>query len=628
MAFYDRERERRRHQREQYEQEQTKQGNAAADAWGVHAVTEPVSDQPDDDFYLESGEEDFDLDNSDEYDLDWDPCSDRPKKKVKRDQNGDLIKPFCMRDFAASSADVLFFAGDDLDDLHAFGEILELGSINNRSGQLGLGGVTASARRDVLDIYVTLDKEGEMCWLKGANIPVMGEPGFPRAPHVIVSMRDCYKLEYDVTNDKGLGLGHVRKNTVSHEHPRVFQYITKRRDNGTRKDDFVDSHDAGNDAVATLMSFLCCVLKANGADWTTKPLGPSTRPWRIFALDCEGSGARSMTRQFGFAELRSWDVKPGSSFHSWLDAVKVTSLMNAPVQNNLSPYCRPGKPIFVQTHASIGIGVASSKPDLKTIKPALPLRIPATPPSVPTTPVEAPTSVTVADGVMTSSQSIATGVATKHARSPSPVDEEANKVRKVEHDQQDTIMHDASEITSTESTQSNIFRGLFPKYLDKVYRDTLATICPDSLAGNHCRSQIFKNGLAVTPPCTMAHVCPVFQQHVKDAASSACDREHAHTQEGFYGEVLHITPSCKSLSKEDGRPCSVSSCRFGHDEPSARKDGFVRLKVVGVNAEIVFARYKLEERKRSLDKVEERLARDPNNTGLSTKRDKLRQSFN
>ncbi|KAH7084342.1 hypothetical protein FB567DRAFT_550354 [Paraphoma chrysanthemicola] len=145
-----------------------------------------------------------------------------------------------------------------------------------------------------------------MCWIEDMNIPIMGQPGFPRPPHVLASLRACYKKAFDFVESTGLGLGYILKQVVGDLYPARFRYYEKKEDPGTLKVEFEESHDAGNDVVATLMSFIGCILKGNNVSWNGAPPRPTLeQPWRIFVLDCdcEGASDNHTTRQMTLQSL-------------------------------------------------------------------------------------------------------------------------------------------------------------------------------------------------------------------------------------------------------------------------------------------------------------------------------------
>jgi len=189
-------------------------------------------------------------------------------------------------------------------------------------------------------IFVALDQEGEMNWLSSEEIPIIGEDGFPDDVHVFVSMRDVYMEAKNIPTANGLGLGRIIKDVVGKKYPAGqrnswpkvvpdssgrdktiapdrFEYYDKKRRSGTLKTEFRDSHDACNDAAGTLFSLVGSVLFASGAEWEDSPLSFPV-PWRLIALDCEGSGD-GHTRQLGFAQLRSGDLRRDKGCRTFID---------------------------------------------------------------------------------------------------------------------------------------------------------------------------------------------------------------------------------------------------------------------------------------------------------------------
>jgi hypothetical protein len=56
----------------------------------------------------------------------------------------------------------------------------------------------ASQRQDppppsVINVFVTLEDDGEMEWLTREGIPNLGQPGFLYEPHILVSLKGVYK---------------------------------------------------------------------------------------------------------------------------------------------------------------------------------------------------------------------------------------------------------------------------------------------------------------------------------------------------------------------------------------------------------------------------------------------------
>jgi hypothetical protein len=214
---------------------------------------------------------------------------------------------------------------------------------------------------EVVSIYVALDKSAEMDWLKLEGIPIIGDKEFLSEPHVLVSLRDVYKTAWNIPDDVGLGLARILHDTIKKEktckcqpttrcehdttanyyetcrnhkdkevkdpfgNKRViardrFKLYQSRNSNGNPKWKFENSHDACNDAVATLISLLGAIVAHIKKQWTSRSLRYPIR-WPILALDCEGNG-KGRTRQYGFAELRSEDVQNDTSFQAWMKRVQ------------------------------------------------------------------------------------------------------------------------------------------------------------------------------------------------------------------------------------------------------------------------------------------------------------------
>ncbi|EDU42747.1 hypothetical protein PTRG_09696 [Pyrenophora tritici-repentis Pt-1C-BFP] len=106
----------------------------------------------------------------------------------------------------------------------------------------------------------------------------------------------------------------------------------------TGKQEFFGAHDAVNDAVATLLGSIGCVIDyASRSGVTDKNNSPTSWdstphtfafPWHIIFLDCKGANLPDVTRSFGFAHLSSADVR-NVPYKSWYLHIKTGEVINA-----------------------------------------------------------------------------------------------------------------------------------------------------------------------------------------------------------------------------------------------------------------------------------------------------------
>ncbi|KAI2488209.1 hypothetical protein Ptr902_02342 [Pyrenophora tritici-repentis] len=118
----------------------------------------------------------------------------------------------------------------------------------------------------------------------------------------------------------------------------------------TGKQEFIGAHDAVNDAVATLLGSIGCVIDyASRSGVTDKNNSPTSWdstphtfafPWHIIFLDCKGANLPDVTRSFGFAHLSSADVR-NVPYKSWYLHIKTGEVINARYKNSVSSYCPP-----------------------------------------------------------------------------------------------------------------------------------------------------------------------------------------------------------------------------------------------------------------------------------------------
>jgi hypothetical protein len=163
----------------------------------------------------------------------------------------------------------------------------------------------ASQRQDppppsVINVFVTLEDDGEMEWLTREGIPNLGQPGFLYEPHILVSLKGVYKSTHRISSNQGLGLGRILMDTVGSNFPATrrrgtvatrdpsgrkvrlpvdgLRFYTGSTPGGNPKVEFEEAHDGVNDAVATLSSLLGALLRSSEKTWNTTTTSPGKLP--------------------------------------------------------------------------------------------------------------------------------------------------------------------------------------------------------------------------------------------------------------------------------------------------------------------------------------------------------------